>query len=172
MTGEIGPVEECIVELFDHLGIEQAHFAAGRLVRGDWHGLATKHPERIASLTLISPQMLDPGELAGLAARMLAVAGDQGPTAEGTAKLLADLPNAASHILRGYEYLPWSNIASERGAEIGTAMLDFLDRFEQGKWVTATLPMGEGEVAGISYRIRGAGPPLVLTPLDLAPAQW
>ena len=61
MTGEIGPVEECIVELFDHLGIEQAHFAAGRLVRGDWHGLATKHPERIASLTLISPQLLDPG---------------------------------------------------------------------------------------------------------------
>ena len=64
MTGEIRSVEECIVELFDHLGIEQAHIAAGRLVRGDWHGLATKHPERIASLTLISPQMLDPGDLA------------------------------------------------------------------------------------------------------------
>jgi len=162
MTGEIRSVEECIVELFDHLGIEQAHIAAGRLVRGDWHGLATKHPERIASLTLISPQMLDPGELAGLAARMLAVVGDRGPTAEGTAKLLADLPNAASHILRSYEYLPWSDIASERGAEISTAMLDFLDRFKQGKSVTATLPMQQGEVAGISYRIRGAGPPLVL----------
>src|SRR5215469_14847110 len=172
MTGEIRSVEECIVELVDHLGIEQAHFAVGRLVRGDWHGLATKHPERIASLTLISPQVLDPGELAGLAARMLAVAGDQGPTAEGTAKLLADLPNAASHILRGYEYLPWSDIASERGAEIGTAMLDFLDRFKQGKSVTATLPTQQREVAGISYRIRGAGPPLVLMPLDLAPAQW
>jgi SAM-dependent methyltransferase len=172
MTGEIRSVEECIVELFDHLGIEQAHIAAGRLVRGDWHGLATKHPERIASLTLISPQMLDPGELAGLAARMLAVVGDRGPTAEGTAKLLADLPNAASHILRSYEYLPWSDIASERGAEISTAMLDFLDRFKQGKSVTATLPRQQGEVAGISYRIRGAGPPLVLMPLDLAPAQW
>ena len=96
MTREIRSVEECIIELFDHLGIEQAHFAAGRLVRGDWHGLATKHPERVASLTLISPQMLDPSELAGLAARMLAVAGDQGPTAEGAAKLLTDLPNATS----------------------------------------------------------------------------
>ena len=172
MTGETRSVEECVVELFDHLGIEQAHVAAGRLVRGDWHGLAIKHPERIASLTLISPQMLDPGELAGLAARMLAVAGDKGPTAEGTAKLLTDLPNATSHILRSYEYLPWSDLASERGAEIGTAMLDFLDSFRLGKSITATLPDQQGEVAGISYRIRGVGPLLVLMPLDLAPAQW
>jgi hypothetical protein len=51
-------------------------------------------------------------------------------------------------------------------------MLDFLDRFEQGKSVTTTLPPQQGEVAGISYRIRGAGPPLVLMPLDLSPAQW
>src|SRR5215472_3524987 len=116
--------------------------------------------------------MLDPGEFAGLAARMLAVAGDRGPTAEGAAKLLADLPNATSYILRGYEYLPWSDLVSERGAEIGTAMLDFLDRFEQGKSVTMTLPPQEGEVAGISYRIRGIGPALVLMPLNLAQAEW
>ena len=146
MTGEIRSVEQCIVELFDHLGIEQAHIAAGRLVRGDWHGLATKHPERIASLTLISPQMLEPGDLAGLAARRLVVAGDQGPTAEGTVKLVADLPNATSCILRDYEYFPWSDFASERGGEIGTAMLEFLDRFKpicpanagEGRWDTRT----------------------------------
>jgi SAM-dependent methyltransferase len=30
----------------------------------------------------------------------------------------------------------------------------------------------EGEIAGISYRLRGAGPPLVLLPLDLSPGQW
>ena len=68
--------------------------------------------------------------------------------------------------------MPWSDLASERGAEIGTAMLDFLNRFEQGKSVTITLPPQQGEIAGISYRIRGAGRPLVLMPLDLAPAQW
>ena len=172
MTGEIRSVEECAVELFDHLGIQRAHIAAGRLVRGDWHGLATKHPERIASLTLISPPMLDPGELAGLAARTLAIAGDRGPTAEGTTKLLAELPNATSCILRGYEYFPWSDLVSERGGEIGTAMLDFLDRFKEGAVATTTLPDQQGEVAGISYRIRGAGPALVLMPLDLASAQW
>ena len=30
----------------------------------------------------------------------------------------------------------------------------------------------EGEIAGISYRVRGAGAPLVLLPLDLSPGQW
>ena len=172
MTGEIRSVEECVVELFDHLGIQRAHIAAGRLVRGDWYGLATKHPERIASLTLISPPMLDPGELAGLAARTLAIAGDRGSTAEGTTKLLAELPTATSCILRGYEYFPWSDLVSERGGEIGIAMLDFLDRFKEGAVATTTLPDQQGEVAGISYRIRGAGPALVLMPLDLASAQW
>jgi hypothetical protein len=27
-------------------------------------------------------------------------------------------------------------------------------------------------VAGITYRVRGSGPPLVLMPLDLTPSQW
>jgi SAM-dependent methyltransferase len=172
MADGIRSVEECVIELFDHLGLEQAHIAAGRLVRGDWHGLATKHPERIASLTLISPQMLDPSEFAGLAARMLAVPGDQGPTAEGTTKFMAELPDATSHILRGYEYLPWSDLASDRGAEVGSAMLEFLDRFKSNAVKRPGSPEQRGEVAGISYRIRGAGPPVVLMPLDLAPAQW
>ena len=36
----------------------------------------------------------------------------------------------------------------------------------------APLPEGDGEFAGISYRISGSGPPLVLLPLALAPTQW
>ena len=32
--------------------------------------------------------------------------------------------------------------------------------------------MREGEIADTSYRVRGAGPPLVLLPLDLSPGQW
>jgi hypothetical protein len=30
----------------------------------------------------------------------------------------------------------------------------------------------EGEVAGITYWVRGSGPPVVLMPLDLTPSQW
>src|SRR5205823_12518218 len=69
----------------------------------------------------------------------------------------------------GYECLPWSDVIAERGAEIASALLDFLDAHPLPP---VSLQQGEGEAAGITYRIRGKGPPLVLMPLDLAPSQW
>jgi SAM-dependent methyltransferase len=164
------PIEARLLDLFRHLGIERAHIAAGGpppLL--DWYNLAILHPERVASLTLISPPILDTAGLAGLASRLLTVAGDQGQLARGAAKLLADLPSVSSHILRGYEWHPWSDVIVDRGAEIGSTMVDFLDRHPIPP---AAFSETEGEVAGISYSIRGAGPPLVLMPLSLAPSQW
>jgi hypothetical protein len=164
------PIEACLLDLFQHLGIERAHIAAGGpppLL--DWYNLATLDPERVSSLTLISPPILDTVPLAGLASRLLTVAGDQGQLARGAVKLLADLPSVSSHILRDYEWHPWSDVIADRGAEIGSAMLVFLDRHSIPP---AAFSETEGEVAGISYSIRGAGPPLVLMPLSLAPSQW
>ncbi len=39
---------------------------------------------------------------------------------------------------------------------------------------TDSIPLAEaqGEVAGLSYRVSGAGPPLILLPMDYAPSQW
>ena len=162
-------VEESLVDLFRHLGIEKAHIAAGRLGLTDWQGLATRYPDRVASLTLINPPLLDERPIRGVAARMLVVAGDSGPTAEGAGRLRAELPGLVSHSLRGFECHPWSDVIAERGPEIGFAMQSFLDRYPVD---AVTLPDGEGEVGEVSYRIHGAGPPLVLMPLDLAPAQW
>jgi SAM-dependent methyltransferase len=169
VTAAARPVEACLVDLFDHLGIGRAHIAAGRLGLTDWHGLATRRPDRVASLTLINPPILDAGQVRGLASRILAVSGDLGPTAEGAVKLLADLPGAASLLLRGFECHPWSDVIADCGSEIGPAMLSFLDRHQAP---AVALPEGQGEMAEISFRIRGAGPPLVLMPLDLAPSQW
>src|SRR5271169_740532 len=164
------PIETCLLDLFQHLGIERAHIVAGGPPPlRDWHNLATLHPERIASLTLISPPILDTAPLAGLAARMLVVAGDKGGLAGGAAKFAKDLPNTSTHILPGYEWQPWSDVIADRGAEIGAAMLGFLDRHPLPR---VTLSETEGEAAGITYRIRGEGPPLVLMPLSLAPSQW
>lgn len=131
--------------------------------------MATLHPERVATLTLISPPVLDPAPLAALASRMLVVAGDQGRLARGVVELTANLSSVSAHILRGYEWQPWSDVIADRGAEIGGAMLDFLDRHPLP---AVRLSEPEGEVAGITYRIRGAGPPLFLMPLSLAPSQW
>jgi len=131
--------------------------------------LAAGYPERVASLILVSPRPRPKSELNGLESRLLVVAGDTGLSARGPAKLLADLPSAAAHILRDYEYLPWADVIAERGADIAPALLHFLDAHPLPP---ASLLTGEGEVGGITYRIRGSGPPLVLMPLDLAPSQW
>jgi SAM-dependent methyltransferase len=164
------PIEASLLDLFQHLGIERVHVAAGGPPPlTDWHRLATRHPERVASLTLVSPAILDPAPIAGIASRLLAFAGDQGRLAQGATTLLADLPDVSLHTLRGYEWFPWSDVIADRGGEIGPAMLDFLERHAIPP---IALPEMEGEVAEISYRVRGAGPPLVLLPLSLSPSQW
>jgi SAM-dependent methyltransferase len=164
------PIEARLLDLFRHLEIERAHIAAGGPPPlKDWHTLATLHSERVASLTLISPPNVDSAPLTGLASRMLVFAGDHGRLARGAAELTANLSSVSAHILRGYEWQPWSDVVADRGAEIGAAMLDFLDRHPLP---TVRLSQAEGEVAGITYRVRGDGPPLVLMPLSLAPSQW
>ena len=160
-------------DLFQHLGIDRAHLAAGRLVLTDWLGLATLHPERVGSLTLVSPQPMDAAVLQALGSRLLVVTGDQGPPAENVRRLLTRLPQAATYTLRDYTSLPWSDVMAERVAEIAPVMTDFLDRVGQGEPIApVSLLEQQGEAAGISYHIRGAGPPLVLMPLDLTPSQW
>jgi ubiquinone/menaquinone biosynthesis C-methylase UbiE len=165
-------VEACLIELLQHFGIARAHVAAGRMGLTDWEGLATRHPERLASLTLVAPPPLDAGIISGLASRLLVIAGSEGVAAKDTQKLLANAPGAVSRILPGYATQVWNDTILDRLNEIGPAMLEFLGHVEPPQ-PPATPPVeAQGEVAGISYHIRGAGPPLVLLPLDLAPSQW
>jgi pimeloyl-ACP methyl ester carboxylesterase len=148
-TAAARPIEACLLDLLQHFGIERAHIAAGGPPPlKDWHSLATLHPERVASLTLISPPNIDPAPLDGLASRMLVFAGDQGRLARGAAELTANLSRVSAHILRGYEWQPWSDVIADRGA----AMLDFLDRHPIP---AVRLSETDGEVAGMTYRIRG-----------------
>ena len=121
MTAAARPgVEANLLDLSQTLGLDRAHIAAGGPpVLTDWHGLAIHHPERIASLTLPSPPILDAAELSGLASRLLILAGDQGASAQGATKLLADLPSASPLLLRGYEWHPWSDVIADHGSEVG-----------------------------------------------------
>ena len=70
------PVEASLAQLLDHLGIAAAHFAGRSLA--DVQGFIAKHSERIASLTLMCPTVLNPRSLAPLGARVLVVTGDHG----------------------------------------------------------------------------------------------
>ncbi len=170
-ASEESPLEARLAAVLDHLGIGRAHFA-GR-ASTDWHGFAIGHPERIASLTILCPAALDRSALQPLASRLLVVSGDEGPGARRVQAVLPDLPQAETAVLHGYAGLTWSDLAAERGEEILGAMQDFLNRRDGNPPLPApTRPEPEGEIAGISYRVAGAGPPLVLLPLDLSPGQW
>ena len=165
------PVETGLAALLDHLEIPSAHFAG----RGsaDLRRFMSRYPERIASLTLLCPVVLDPQSLAPLAERLLVVTGDRGPGSDRARAGLSELPQAAVAVLEDYVGHTWADIATERGDSIRAAMQAFVARSGLPPVQPATAaPDQEGEIAGIAFRVRGTGPPLVLLPLDLSPGQW
>jgi len=164
-------VEERVLQLFQHLGIQQAHVAAR--APADWQGLAASHPERIASLTLVCPRALNTASLGDLSPRLLVLASEQGPGAPLLRRTVEDLPQATLATLLGYRSGAASDLIAERGGEIGDKMLEFLSRMDRQRKVPAMFfPEARGEAAGILYQIQGSGPPLVLFPLEFAPSQW
>jgi SAM-dependent methyltransferase len=155
--------------LLDHLGIGRAHFA-GR-AGNDWQDFAALHGERVASLTVLCPSAIDREALRPLAERALIVTGDQGSGAWRVRAVLPDLPQVQSAVLANYAGLTWADLATERGEAILAAMTQFLETCD-GPAEAVRPAETEGEVAEISYRIVGTGPPLVLLPLELSPGQW
>lgn len=159
------------MQLFRHLGLDRVHLAAR--VAADWRGLATTHPETIASLTLVCPTGLDATPLGALTSRVLVLTGDQGTPAEAISKAMTAHPEASIITLNDYYGHPRADLLTDRAEDIGAAMLAFLARMDQLHAVKSVrLPAQEGELDGISYRIQGAGASLVLLPLGLAASQW
>ena len=155
-----------------HLGIARAHFAA----RGaqDWTGLAETFPEVVSSMTLVCPLGFDPAVMASVASRLLVFSGDGGEAAETVERSLAGFEEARSITLSGYPSPnTYADVAAHRPEDIASGLLDFLDQMGRlHQTPKVVLAEGEGEVGGITYKIRGAGPPLVLFPLSAAPSQW
>src|ERR1700745_2835786 len=146
------PVEACLAELLDYLDIPSAHFAGRSLA--DLQGFIGEHPERVVSLTLVCPTVLNPRSLAPLGERLLVVTGDHGLGARRVRAVLPDLPEATAVVLEDYAGLTWAELAADRGEPIDAAIRELHARRE-------ALPAGnlreqEGDVAGISFRVRGA----------------
>lgn len=165
------PVADRILQLLRRLGIAKAHFAA--YLPRDWTGFVSQYPESVASLTLISPWTIKKETLRPKASRLMVITGDHGGAADQIQRRLDELPGTRLLRLADYFSPMWADIIADRTDEIGANMLDFLGRNAPVDGPDAvTLREGEGEEAGISYQIRGSGPPLVLFPLGLAPSQW
>jgi hypothetical protein len=127
----------------------------------------------VASLTLIAPGSVSPPMVGELGAHLLVVTDDQGPFAERIRLGVAEIPGARLFTLNDYSALPWTDMVAERADDIARAMTTFVAEQDlPGARRLSSAVAPEGEIAGISYRVRGAGPPLVLLPLFLSPSQW
>ena len=158
-----------LVALMDHLGLGAAHF--GTPLPRDLAGMVAERPERVAGVVLCVPSRLDPAPFAAIADRVLMISGERGPAADATARATVRLPGAEWSVLAGYDAPgSWSDAVAERTDEIAERMIAFLARNK------ADAPRGaapaEGAHAGISYKVEGAGPALILLPFFLAPSQW
>ncbi len=171
MTAKTLRTEDRIVLVLRHLGIERAHFAA--CMARDWAGLLSSYPDLVSSLTLVSPWGFKLGALRGNASRLLIISGDQGRPAEEVRRAVQNLSGATVINLNGYFSTNWADVIADRTDTVGSAITAFISGIARRQADRAvTLPESEGEVAGISYSIKGSGVPLVLLPLALAPSQW
>jgi pimeloyl-ACP methyl ester carboxylesterase len=112
-------VADRLLQVLDHLSIERVHFAASMLA--DVTSFAQAHPERIASLTLVCPPRLDPSTLGALGARLVIIAGDQGPPAAMVRQAVTSLPEAKVIWLSGYFSPPWADVVADCTSDIETA---------------------------------------------------
>jgi SAM-dependent methyltransferase len=152
--------------LFDHLGLSRAHVATQ--IPGDIAGLAAGHSERLGGIVLCAPVRLDPEPLLDVADRVLMIAGEYGPTEAVTNRAWSRLPAADRLLLDNYEAHGWSDVVADCTGEIAGRMASFLGGFA----ADAPKRSGEGSHAGISYRIEGNGPALILSPFFLSATQW
>ena len=146
---------------------------------GDVAGLAAGLPERIGGLVLCVPMRLDPQPFERVASRLLMISGEAGLGAETARRAHERLPEAQRHVLRGYDATGWSDVVADRTTEVAGAIVGFLGgAFGQdahpapSRVPIPALAAGSGTHAGLTYRIEGRGPALILLPFFLAPSQW
>lgn len=163
---EPSPTERLLL-LWDHLGIGIAHVA--KQMPADIAGLAATFPSRLGGVVLCVPNRLDPVPFGAVSDRVLMICGERGLTADAIAHAEERLAGAGRIVLAGYDAPRWADVVADRTDDIAGEMAGFLDTL---KATAPTAPAREGTHAGISYRVEGSGPALVLLPFFLAPSQW
>ena len=161
-------LEQRFDAFLDRLGLQRVHLASG--YAPDAITLMRALPERLLSVTLVSPTRFYPGPFQALGDRVLLIGGDRGPGAGTLPALLRDLPRAQSLRLVGQVDAAWSDTVADRADEIAGTMQTFLTSMPDADPVG--LEPSESEIDGITYRVTGSGPPLVMLPVGLARSQW
>lgn len=156
-----------LLALFDHLGIRRAHVATQ--MPGDIAGFAAGFGSRLSGIVLCVPTRLDPAAFAAVSDRLLMICGEAGLTADVTARARARLDGSRRAVLTSYDAPGWADVVADRTDEIVRQMSDFLGALPAD---VPDTPVREGSHAGITFRMEGTGPALMLLPFFLAPSQW
>ncbi len=166
------PTARQILHVLQHLNLTRVHVAAR--IAADWEGFVMGHPDALASVVLVCPRGMNPEALSAVSSRLCVIAGEHGRAADTLRRVMTRFPEATLTTLPGYEHpTPYADIAADCTDTLASALLTFLAQREQQHPVPpVAVPEGEGDVGDIMYRVRGAGPPLVLLPLSVAPSQW
>jgi SAM-dependent methyltransferase len=154
--------------VLDHLGLERAYLATQ--MPGDIAGFTAAYPERIAGIALVIASRINPSAFSPFGDRVLVLAGESGIPTDTADTAAPAMPGARQVRLAGYAATAWSDIAVDRGPELCRHLAGFLETLDNPP--PSVTRAGTGTVAGITYRIIGAGPALVLTPFFLAASQW
>ena len=154
-----------LISLWDHLGLRSAHVATQ--VPSELTDLASSHPDRIAGLLFCEARGINPVPSIALASRLTLLAGDVGRTGTAADAAAPQLPGCRRVTLPGYEAPIWADCVSDWSETIVAALRDL-----PGDASVPRLTQEQANHAGITYRIYGSGPALVLFPLFLAPSQW
>ena len=158
--------------LMDHLGVGRAHVAAQ--IPGDITDLVSAHPERVGGVVLCVPTRLDPVPFALAAKRLLMIASEHGMTNPVTQRAAKRLPGAKRALIKDYEAHGWSDAVTDHAAPVASLMSTFLLKTPAdppSRKATAK-DRDAGSHAGLTYKITGKGPALLLFPFFLAPSQW
>jgi SAM-dependent methyltransferase len=164
-------IQERILQVLNGLGIRRAHFA-GRMPT-DWGTFVNGHSDLVSSFTFVAPTGLAPQTVDAIASKLLVITGDTGPFAENVLAASKQIEGAQVAILAGFSNLGWLDITADFTEPMAASMFQFLgDADLAAEWDAEPPTTRQGEIGGITYRIEGDGPPLILLPLFLAPSQW
>ena len=173
-SGGVGmQTSERLDSLMEHLGLETAFFATQ--IPGDVANFAWRLPDRIKGLVLCVPTRLDALPFERVASRLLMISGETGLSAEMARRAQERFPEAQRHILNGYDAAGWSDVVADRTAEVAGIIIRFLtsaSKQDPSRVLSSALTASSGTYAGLTYRIEGRGPALILLPFFLAPSQW
>ena len=162
------PPHRRIAAVLDHLGITRAHFAAG--LASEILPLMDITEQRVASLTLVNPNRLETGALAGLGDRLTVITGSDGLPSKVVRQGAPLLPDARLLRFDDYHTTTWTDVVQENT----DAVVDALVGRDGDGGVTILPAQGEvvAEIEGVSFHAYGSGEALVLLPLLLSPTQW